>query len=187
MNLTSRSQKARPAAATASTRRARKPEGQRDWALEKLPEGRRVGKLPHPDDPRRLAAIERGLDLLLRSYLPVRDEPPPCPSWVELLQDDLHRYTRDGTATVLFGPGVQRPRFATPERELVFALMGENPARAALQRGVRLLGEEIHRLIGSEDAMREALERVAALDPSRATMREVVMDKVWTGIGDWCA
>jgi hypothetical protein len=65
--------------------------------------------------------------------------------------------------------------------------MGENPARAALQRGVRLLGEEIHRLIGSEDAMREALERVAALDPSRATMREVVMDKVWTGIGDWCA
>jgi hypothetical protein len=146
---------------------------------------RRVGKLPRPDDPRRLAAIERGLDLLLRSYLRVRDKPPRCPVWVEELDDDFHEYTREGGFHVYDGlhSSVHYPE----EYELILDLMGENPVRAALRHAIRLLGQQVFDLTKSEDGMRETLERVADLDPSCAGEREVVMDKNWSGIGGWYA
>ena len=60
-----------------------------------MPKGLRVGKRPPPDDPRLIAAIERGLDLLLRDYLRARDdEPLDYPVWLELLNDDFHEDTR---------------------------------------------------------------------------------------------
>ena len=51
-----------------------------DWRNETISNDmRRVGKFPRDDDPRQIAAIERGLDLLLTAMIKARDNAPGCP------------------------------------------------------------------------------------------------------------
>jgi hypothetical protein len=63
----------------------------------------------------------------------------------------------------------------------------ETPVSGAVRYAIRLLGERIHELTGSTDAMRDIAERVAGRNQSRWGHRIDILDKRWDGIGGWWA
>ncbi|MBK3397643.1 MULTISPECIES: hypothetical protein [Methylobacterium] len=71
-----------------------------------------------------------------------------------------------------------------PPRQADLGEMLADPIRYGLRETVIHLGRQIFRLSGSTDAMRDALERVAEMDPRHYGYRATIMDKAWDGIGD---
>ncbi len=64
--------------------------------------------------------------------------------------------------------------------------LAPDPVRAALKHAVRQIGQRLYE-IGGMEALQDACERVADLDPANWGTRTDIIDKTWDGIGDWFA
>jgi hypothetical protein len=90
------------------------------------------------------------------------------------------------------GPGVLKVISAaelmdTPDEKLRLEEIIGNATLRALQKQIRDLGKELHRLLGSKDGMLEVAEEVANLDRRNWEYRINIIDKNWDGIGGWAA
>ena len=102
--------------------------------------------------------------------------------------DELLRALREHGAKRPASDQIVATPFVVPDHiptrsEIELAAVLSDPVGASLRQGVRRLGGHLFAVLGTTDAMREVLERVADLDTSHYGMRASVMDHVWDGIG----
>jgi hypothetical protein len=60
----------------------------------------------------------------------------------------------------------------------------DDPVGAACRHSIQRLGELLYDITKNTDVMSDVLERVAARDPSRYSLRATIVDKSWSGIGE---
>lgn len=121
-----------------------------------------------------LAEVERALDALLRASI-ADDEAQPRGPLTATPMD----WTRLEAAA----------RMTRLERDV--ADLKRRPLRAAYRQAIRRLGQHVFDTVGSVGGMRDVLERVAEMDPSRDAYRANIMDHAWDGVGEgeqrwWC-
>lgn len=60
----------------------------------------------------------------------------------------------------------------------------KDPVRYALRAALKETGRDMFKVVGSTDAMLDALHRVADRDPVNAGRRGAIMDSAWNGLGE---
>lgn len=111
-------------------------------------------------DEREVEAIGRALDALLRT----------------LIANDLNRRSRP--------TGSKSPvRMDMSNYPSAAERFSADPIGEACREAVRNFGERLFDVLGSTDAMRDVLNRVAEMDPARAGRRASILDHGWDGIG----
>ena len=132
---------------------------------------------------RRVAAIERALDLLLVPMAEAQRNPPRAEQWVI----DLNKQERMEPAerSWMTLDEVMDGEHLSPADELAFDLYGENPVYAALLDAIRNLGESLYTYARSTDAMQEVYDRLCQRRPE-SDFRAAVLTVAWEGIGGWC-
>lgn len=115
-------------------------------------------------------------------------EPPPMAD-IEAALDALLRLAIKDDATHDEAPTATLT--ATPFRldriptrlEFDARSLARQPIGTACRQAVRRLGQHLFDRLGSTDALRDVLERVAELTPADYGRRVAIMDHAWDGVG----
>ncbi|MGF3026701.1 hypothetical protein ACQVP2_28265 [Methylobacterium aquaticum] len=125
--------------------------------------------IPEPAaQPSDTSGIERALDLALAALLDHRAR-----------QERQHQGLDLHPAPFRLGKTGEMPRRA--ESALVALL--RDPVEHALGTALSDLGRHLFSLTGTVEGMRQVCDRVAGLDPARASCRVSILDAAWNGIG----
>lgn len=133
---------------------------------------------PVVTEPGETLAIQASLDTILRA---ITDHDR---AKAEALDRHPGRYKIYSIAELMREGAEQAAR--TPAGRFTHNLAAD-PVRAALKHAVRQIGKRLYE-IGGIEALRDACERIADLDPPNWGKRTDIMDKTWDGIGgEWFA
>ncbi len=132
---------------------------------------------------RRVAAIERALDLLLVQMAEAQRNRPPTEQWVIDLNKQEHLEPTGRNWMTL--DEVMDGEHLSPAEEVAFDLYGETPVYAALLDAVRNLGESLHAYTRSTGTMQKVFDRVCQMRPKN-DFRATVLNSAWERIGGWC-